>query len=72
MIYCIVSFVWDDIRGKGIVCHGSTCHGHPVTEDDLRIEITELQSPRVLHPVYQKELEVQSYTVILKHRLTNE
>ena len=25
-LYCIVSFVWDDIRGKGNVCHGSTCH----------------------------------------------
>ena len=70
MIYCIVSFVWDNISGKRTVCIGSVCHGHDVSDNDVRIKIRELNPSGALHIVYNEEMQLQSYTILTKHRLT--
>jgi len=45
-------------------------HGHDVSDDDARIEITELNPSGALHIVYNEEMQLQSYTILTKHKLT--
>jgi len=53
-------------------CHLDTCHGNAVGMDEVRVELTDLNSPDTVHPISHTPVEVGSFITIplktIKHQ----
>ena len=52
------------MSGEGIVCHGTICHNIKLQADEVKLQVTDVDPPESMHPVYKVPVEKGSYTAI--------
>ena len=57
-------FIWNDINGEGIVCHGSMCHNNELQANEVRLQVLDIDPAEGVHPVYKVPIEKGSFMAI--------